>query len=98
MQKLIDYLKFDIELSEWPAIEEMYESGVLHRVRQMGLEIHVEQLNTAGLHGYYQTLGLLEKAGMRRWSWAMNYYNLRKSTNGVRSCCYEMVYINSRFM
>ncbi|XP_046364482.2 uncharacterized protein LOC124140776 [Haliotis rufescens] len=39
--KAIDILKVDIEDNEWRAIPEMFESGVMGKVKQFLLEIHV---------------------------------------------------------
>jgi len=95
---IIDYLKFDIESSDFPALESMLSSGVLSRVRQMGLEVHIGGGDTRSLLGYYNLLKQLEDQGMLRWYFMMNYYNMRQTKNGFRSCCYEMVYINTRFI
>ena len=40
-QMTIDVLKFDIEFSEWGAIEAMRREGCLKNVRQMAFEIHM---------------------------------------------------------
>ena len=40
-QKTIDVLKFDIEYSEWGALEAMKREGCLKHVRQMVFEIHM---------------------------------------------------------
>ncbi|CAH1787468.1 unnamed protein product [Owenia fusiformis] len=37
--KPIDYLKLDIEFSEWLALPEMIASGILSKVRQIGMEV-----------------------------------------------------------
>jgi hypothetical protein len=96
--KVIDYLKFDIEHSEWAAITSMVSTGALKNVRQLALEIHVTSLDKASFYGYYRVLKSLEDAGMRRWYFAMNYYNLRQHRQGTRSGCYEMAYINANFL
>jgi len=97
--RTIDYLKMDVEGSEWATIVNIHKSGVLSKVRQFALEIHVGvKAKAAQLHNFYKTLRLLEDAGMRRWYYAMNYYGLGKTDNGWRSCCYEMAYINTHFL
>jgi len=103
---IIEYLKFDIEYSEWAVIEEMHKSGVLSRVKQLALEVHMGQAPAAQLsmrsaaehENYYRILSLLEKDGMRRWHYKLNYVFMRSTPNGQRSCCYEMAYINQKFM
>ena len=78
----------------------MLESGVLNRARQLALEIHVGNYtgDTGLIRGYYDILHGLEEIGMRRWYHAVNYYGIRRLKKRFRSCCYEMVYINQRFL
>ena len=38
--KIIDYLKIDIEFSEWIVLPQILASGLMDRVRQLGVEIH----------------------------------------------------------
>jgi len=95
---ILDYLKFDIETSDFPAMEAMINSGVLSQVKQMGIEIHVPKKDAVTLAGLYKILNGLERAGMLRWYFSMNYYNIKYTRNGFRSCCYEIVYINTNFM
>jgi len=40
--KTIDYLKIDTEGSEWKILRHMLDSGVLSKVRQLGVEIHLD--------------------------------------------------------
>jgi len=95
---VIDYLKLDIEESEWTALVEIHASGVLSQVRQLALEVHVER-NTriVDFYNFYKIVRLLDDAHMLRWYFAINLYNLRDVESGWRSCCYEMVFINRRF-
>jgi len=99
--KIIDYLKFDIEQSEWPSIDSMIATGALSRVRQVAIEIHPPGMMRWTLEKYhtaFQRLKQLEEAGMRRWYIAMNSYDIRRTANGLRTCCYEIVYINTNFL
>lgn len=88
----------DIESSEWPSLGPMLADDTLSRVKQFGVEIHMGGINVQSLYQKYMLLKQLEDAGFRRWYFARNYYALQKTKNGFRSCCYEMVYINSRFL
>jgi len=99
VQVIIDYLKMDVEGAEWNSLKSMTQSDVLSRVKQLGLEIHV-QADAAMLYEYWTVLNGLEKRGFRRWYWAMNFrgHNIYMVKTGSRSCCYEMVYINVNFM
>ena len=40
-EKVIDYLKIDIELAEWKVIPQIIQSGMLKKVRQLGIEFHL---------------------------------------------------------
>lgn len=73
----------------------MLTSGVLSRVRQMALEIHPV---IGQMCAHYTILHRLEESGWRRWYFRFNYYNLRSTPKGIRSGCYEMVYINTKFL
>ena len=100
-QVVIDYIKFDIEGSEWSALEAMYSSKVLANVKQIAFEIHVPRDNTvAGFYQKWKTLKRLEEFGFRRWYWALNYRgrNVYIQDQKTRSCCYEMVYINTNYL
>lgn len=95
---IIDYLKIDVESSEWPSLVPMLEGDTLSRVKQFGVEIHIGQFTVQTLYYQYMLLKRLEDAGFRRWYFARNYYRVIKRRTGFRSCCYEMVYINTRFL
>ena len=44
-QRDIDFLKLDVEFSEWPALHEMIQSGTIHKVRQLALETHTPEVD-----------------------------------------------------
>lgn len=95
---IIDYLKIDVEGSEWPSLAQMLSAGTLSKVKQLGMELHIKKTNTKSFFGIYMTLKQLEDQGFRRWHFALNLYRLKQTANGFRSCCYEMVYINTNFL
>ncbi len=104
LQKLIDYLKFDIELSEWTSLESMLSDGVLTRVKQLGMEIHTstiamyKQEPTAFEYRYYLTiLEKLHAAGFRQWYIHRNPY-CKKFVPDELYDCFEMVFININFL
>ena len=75
---VIDYLKMDVEMAEWDAIPQMISSGMLAKVRQLGIEIHLNVVN--GTLEYYRNLvriiKSIEDTGMVRFDskqnpWAM---------------------------
>lgn len=73
---VIDYLKIDIESEEWDVIQELIESGILDRVRQMGVEIHLtsgENLSLIEFQKEAKILHSLEnKGGMVRFDSKVN--------------------------
>lgn len=58
----IDYLKVDIESSEWGWLEG--DAAGLRGVRQLGMEVHM-QMNPASLRRYYAVFRGLQAAGFR---------------------------------
>lgn len=95
---IIDYLKMDVEGSEWASLAQMLKDGSLSRVKQFGIELHIGGTDTKTLVRIYKTLKQLEDQGFRRWYYTINLYHVKMTKNGFRSCCYEMVYINTNFI
>ena len=101
MQKVIDYLKVDVEGSEWTILESIYQSGLLSKVKQFGFEIHTMSTSRTPAMTFFEhwwTLTRLESFGFRRWYWHFNFYGTYVYHGRARSCCYELVYINVNFM
>lgn len=66
-QKLIDYLKIDIEFYEWIALPQIIESGMLSKVRQLGIEVHLDHRDKIEKYREWaKILRTLEKSGMVR--------------------------------
>ena len=40
---IIDYLKIDIEFDEWSVLPDLIASGMTSKVRQMGVELHLNR-------------------------------------------------------
>ena len=111
-QAVIDYLKMDIESSEWDAFETMFTENILPRVKQLAFEIHTQEAGTRGsnperssstvkdLARYWRILAHLEHLGFKKWYQHENPMGYFKSplTGLRRSCCYEFVYINAHFL
>ena len=98
---MIDYLKIDVEYSEWLALDRILNSTVLSRVKQFGLEIHTREFfktpsTVENLVYYSEILRRLQAAGFYRWYWHYNKGGKFVSKNSKRqlTCCYEMVFIN----
>ena len=101
IQKIIDYLKMDVEDAEWSAMEAMFKTDILEkRVKQFGFEIHLVSQNplTDAFFRRWKIMKHLEEIGFRRWYWHFNHYMAFNYNGRIRSYCYEMVYINTRFM
>jgi len=98
---IIDYLKIDIEHNEWPLLPEIVESGILNRVRQLALEIHL--FTDMSLSFYRNSVGVLkslEDAGMVRFDskycpWCPDYF---PALNHTGYSCFQIVWYNSRFI
>ena len=94
--KTIDYLKMDIEEAEWPVLRQIMESGMLSKVRQMGIEIHLCEngmpilSNTKKLRESAEILrSLEEKYGMIRFDSKINPWC---------NHCFEIAWYNSKFV
>lgn len=119
---MIDYLKMDIEGTEWEVLSSFVRQPAANRllsqsVRQVGFEIHTNALtlrkeihstlmwsggrpNAVALKHMHLTLGNFERnLGFRRWSFHFNHHcAYSEKTLHVRSFCYELVYINTKFI
>ncbi len=96
-RKIIDYLKIDIEYDEWIALPQIIRSGMLSKVRQLGIEIHLHnQLSFKKHIEWAQMIRSIEKLGMVRFDskynpwWKQNFtkFNLRGSLG------YEIAWYN----
>ena len=80
---IIDYLKIDIEWSEWDALEQIIKSGMLSKVRQMAVEFHlpnkqaVESKIDMTLEGYRSMVHLVKsiEKQMTRFDSRPNYWS-----------------------
>ncbi len=65
--KVIDYLKIDIDHSEWIVLPQILSSGMMDRVRQLGLEVHLpEQGGLEEFRNRIRILKSLEDYGLVR--------------------------------
>ncbi|XP_074655360.1 putative methyltransferase-like protein 24 isoform X2 [Tubulanus polymorphus] len=106
--RIIDYLKIDVEYSEWDSIETMLKDGTLrHQVKQLGIEYHLPELNQ-GLYGRSTRLSLgreiaifntLEQHGFKLYFSHMNPTGgfFSSITRTDKHCCNEVYYINTNF-
>ena len=101
VQKTVDYLKIDIEGSEWESLELMFETDILQKkVKQLGIEIHLPNnvFSKTEIYQRWAIMKQLEIIGFKRWHWHFNHYGAFIYNGKIRSCCYEMVYLNTAFL
>ena len=102
--RVIDYLKIDIEGSEWDVLPQLMGTGELTHVRQMGVEIHLPCCNssTAAIQKAAGVLRTLERDfGMVRFDAKHNPWSLVNFTlmgNCEIPFCHEIAWYNSRFL
>jgi len=101
---IIDYLKVDIEGGEWNVIPELIKSGILDKVRQMSMEIHLtneENQTLSELRKNVKTLYTLEKeGGMVRFDSKLNgisRVNFKNMGNMTGHYAYEMAWYNRKY-
>ncbi|OWF37111.1 methyltransferase-like protein 24 [Mizuhopecten yessoensis] len=108
---VIDYLKFDIEYDEWTVLQALHEEGSLWNVKQIGFEIHTNELfrqkdlplRTTTKHDYirmYKILQTLDRMNFKQFNYRLNPFGMFKSkvTNITRSCCYDIHFMNMNFV
>ena len=111
-QKTIDYLKMDIEFSEWPALYDIIKSGVIRHIRQLALEVHTPEMDkpwrpdNACTWCRWDTLSFmlrvlidLHNAGMSLYYSRTNYRVefISALTRRHRYCCYNLHFVNTKF-
>lgn len=100
-EEMIDYLKIDVEYSEWTSLEAILNSTILSKVKQFGLETHTKEVTkkpstTEDFIYYAELLRRIQSAGFYRWYWHYNHFGVFISKNSLQklTCCYEMVFLN----
>ncbi|KAI0240437.1 hypothetical protein LSAT2_008834 [Lamellibrachia satsuma] len=110
--KTIDYMKMDIEFSEWPALYDILQSGVIHQIRQLAMEVHTPEMDKHWrpdsactwcrwdtLSFMLRTLIDLHNAGMSLYYSRTNYRIefISALTRRHRYCCYNLHFVNTKF-
>ena len=105
----IDYLKMDVEFSEWPALYDMIRTGLLQNVRQLVMEIHTPEMDihtrpdhqctwstTETLAFMMRNLIDLKNLGFSLFYSRTNYRtSFRSVISGLeRYCCYDLHFVN----
>ncbi|XP_046656729.1 uncharacterized protein LOC124349858 [Daphnia pulicaria] len=99
--RYIDYLKMDIEHSEWIVLPQIISSGMMDLVRQLSVEIHLpEQGGIDEFHRRIKVIKALEDYGMVRFDskynpWSLEW-NVAVDWEGYNA--YEIVWFNSKLV
>ena len=100
--KIIDYLKIDVEFAEWIALPQIFESGMLSKVRQLGLEIHLNEKESMDkIRGYAKILRSIEKMGFVRFDSKYNPWSMTNFTQiGLISVpfAFEIAWYNNNLL
>lgn len=91
----IDYLKIDIEWAEWDAFPQILQSGMIHKVRQLGVEFH--WTSTWTLDGFRNASALIkaiEDSGMIRFDSKINptFVQNAPALNYTGNMAYELAW------
>lgn len=79
--RIIDYLKVDIEHSEWATLPQILSSGMMDRVRQLAVEIHLpEQEDLREFQSRVAVLKSLEDYGLMRFDSKYNPWSVEWNT------------------
>jgi hypothetical protein len=96
---VIDYLKIDIETTEWDVLPQIIQSGMMNRVRQLSVEIHLDL--TEYSHNYQRQASILqslEDYGMVRFDSKPNIYSKTSMKNVSSFTTYELAWYNNRLL
>ena len=86
----------DIEGSEWPALETMYEENSLKNVKQLLVEVHLARILNPH---QFELVQKLEELGFRKFGVHLNHYTrFLTSTGRLLTYCYELSYINIKYL
>ena len=94
----------DIEFSEYEVFQQALTTGILSRVKQLAFELHVAKMFWFGpqlFRSAYLMLLELERQGFRKFRSDLNKHSAyRNYRTGVSpgGCCFEMYYINLKFL
>ena len=100
-QRVVDYLKFDVEFAEWTSILSMVEQGCLAHVKQLAFEIHSWPDTIGNYTLYWRALQALQNAGFAKWRLFNRDYRCFKpidesGTNKTRCPQADVNYVNIR--
>jgi hypothetical protein len=99
--KIIDYLKMDIEGSEWKVLSDLMKTGMLSsKVRQIGLELHLPNYPVEGFRTLLKLVRDLERTGFVRFDSKYNPWYISNFTHLHlrQSAGYEIAWYNSQLL
>lgn len=96
---MIDYLKIDIEGDEWHVIPHMIRSGMLSKIRQMGVEIHLNSrfnYTMEEIRNFVRIIQSLERNGMVRFDSKPNPWSdyCLEAFGFCEKSCFELAWYN----
>ncbi|XP_052787485.1 uncharacterized protein LOC128222493 [Mya arenaria] len=111
LNRVIDYLKFDIEYYEWSALKWMLSDDSLHNVKQLAFEVHLfpppfeseieYKPSKIDLLEKYDLLKKLEDLGFLKFNYRLNpfgEYLCKAGKNEMCSSFYELHYLNLNYV
>lgn len=99
--RIIDYLKIDIEHSEWIVLPQILSSGMMDRVRQLGLKIHLPNHDRIDeFRSHIEIIKSLEDYGLVRFDSKNNQWSIEQNSNvdGEDYLAYDIVWYNSKLL
>lgn len=98
---IIDFLKIDIEATEWRVLPQILESGMMDKVRQLSVEIHMDFKNAIKICCQHANIiQSLENYGMIRFDSKPNVYSgisvYQRKSLGYEA--YEIAWYNSKIL
>ena len=99
-QRIIDYLKVDIESSEWPSLKNIIKDDILPKyVRQMAFEFHCNEYFNTTFLDYVEIMNSIEEMGFRIWHNSFNMHCRYTTRLGYHTTgCMSVHYINLNFI
>ena len=94
----IDYLKLDVEMSEWKVIPQIILSGMLDHVKQLAIEIHFEDdMPKNVVYEYLRILKSVEDAGMVLFALRPNMFSLGYLLEQPNFLAFELAWYNIKY-
>ena len=99
---VIDYLKMDIEATEWRVLPQMIESGMMDRVRQLAVEIHLDLDKSLSIYRHQAgIIQSLENYGMIRFDSKKNMFTMvdfNQVEHLAAAVDYEIAWYNGKLL